>query len=1033
MAFTLKPALKWPAILFISLLLLPLDSLCQQGDSSSRLLISKADSLRGAARYATSNSYYRKAVEALENERAWRQKAEALYEISLNLSQVDSLEKAERYLEQALSVSRSHFPGDSLFSIKYLRQKGAIAELKAEYREALKYLRQALELASASQKFSSRKVRLTAMMGEVYTAQGNYSEAGRKLARALELYRQEDVRDKRLLSRIYNSYGNTFKNRGEYEKALEYYRRSLELDRGVLPETHPDLAKGYNNIAIVFYYQSDYERALDHMKNATSVLQKFYGRNHRLVAAGYNNIGIVYSEMGELARAADYLKRSLEIKKEILGSSHPDIAIGYQNIGAIYYDMEEYERAIAHYRQAEKLHLKRFPEGHPELANVYANLGQAYARMEEYRKALNYYQKDLEINRQLLDSDHPFIGDTYTKIGETYAMLENYRMARDYYRRAIEIFVSDYSRETRFESVSLENVTYPVKLLETLQLKAEALGKEGERDNDRQALEQALRAYLQGSQLVGNLQRSYSREASKFLLRERTATIYQKGFETAFRLLRETGKEEYREYSLYFAARSQNQVLLEGLRKQNARSFADIPDALIERENTLRNRITELQRQLSSLADSRQSVDSTRHFSLSDSLFHTRRKLEDHIRQLESSYPRYHSLKYRSPVLKSKELQDRLLAPGETMIQYFFGTDQLFAIVLTKENFAIRTLGADSLIRPKIEQYRHKLPETESAAAFAEESMGLYDHLLAPLNELFAGKDLLIIPAGPLHYLPFESLVTSRPGRGESTFSRLSYLMNRYSISYAPSPSYLDLKRRGSAKREDNGGEKFLGFAPGFSDISGDRKRELYPEYDRPILSLPLSKREIREIGELINKDRGFFSFLRPNKEKADLFLEESARESTFKKLPLSSYDYIHLATHAYVSEDQSRQSGILFAPTENGNEDGTLHASEIYTLRLNARLVTLSACRTGTGPLAEGEGIMSLSRAFQYAGARNLLVSLWNVDDRATAELMIAFYRRMVSGESLQKSLSHTKRKMIESRRYAHPKYWAPFILIGN
>ena len=75
----------------------------------------------------------------------------------------------------------------------------------------------------------------------------------------------------------------------------------------------------------------------------------------------------------------------------------------------------------------------------------------------------------------------------------------------------------------------------------------------------------------------------------------------------------------------------------------------------------------------------------------------------------------------------------------------------------------------------------------------------------------------------------------------------------------------------------------------------------------------------------------------------------------------------------------------------------------------------------------------MSLSRAFQYAGARNLLVSLWNVDDRATAELMIAFYRRMVSGETLQKSLSNTKRTMIQSRRYAHPKYWAPFILIGN
>ncbi|NUO82177.1 CHAT domain-containing protein [candidate division KSB1 bacterium] len=165
------------------------------------------------------------------------------------------------------------------------------------------------------------------------------------------------------------------------------------------------------------------------------------------------------------------------------------------------------------------------------------------------------------------------------------------------------------------------------------------------------------------------------------------------------------------------------------------------------------------------------------------------------------------------------------------------------------------------------------------------------------------------------------------------------------------------------------------------------------------------------------------------------MHLEREANEARVKAADLSEYRILHFATHGLVNEKNPKLSGLILSPEDStSKEDGILHLGEIYNLNLNAELVVLSACETGLGQTAKGEGIIGLTGGFLYAGADNVLVSLWQVSDATTADLMIGFYDNMLGGMSRPKALREAKLKLMQSHsEYAKPYYWAPFVLVGT
>lgn len=996
----------------------------------------KADSLQRVARYDSSNARYKEAAQLFRKSGNWQKQAEALYQLSINKSELGDLDQSDGYTDRLLDLSRQHTGSAArLIRLKGYYQKGLIASTRANYSKALDWFQKGQSEIGASGKDPAIKLRFMIGIGDVYDGQGKYEEALQQFHEADDLYHRRQLSDKKLLSHIYSSMAISYQHNGDNDSALKYHRQVIQIDRKRFPEVHPELAKDYNNIAIVYYYRGDYKRALDYMKNAVNVLRRFYGEDHKLVAAGYNNVGVVYSEMGKLKEAAQYLEKALAIKKKILGEDHPDIAIAYQNLGALYFDMKDYDQAISDYKKAVVLHRERFPNGHPKLADDYANLGQAYAKKKEYRKALNYYRKDLNTNLKFLAADHPYIGDTYNKIAEAYSKIRNYRMALNYLQKALPIFVEGYSEEQGLQNPDLGQVVYPQKLLKTLELKAKTLHDYAEQQHDTKRMDQSLHAYLNAAQLIEKLQYSLSREGSKFLLRKQTHKLFRKGFKVAYTLARKTGNADYVEYAFYFAEKSKDQILLEQLQETHAEHFAGIPDSLIQRGEKLETQLTKFQQKLYTLAGSPQPSDSLKRLALEDSLFDTHRSLAAHIAMLEKSYPKYYSLKYRHTTIPSWQVRRQILKPGQAMVEYFMGPDSLYAFVITPKQFHLQKVVSDSLLTDDIHRYRRAVMKQGNPIDFAKSSYRLYQKLFEPIENLIPGHRLLIVADGPLNLLPFESLVTENPASGPVLrFRKLAYLIDDYTFSYAPSATYLSMRQKmAAADTRARHRKEFLGFAPAFTDLTASKLRSLYPGLNRPLNALPLSKTEVEKLRNLFDKPHGFWSFLKSSKDVADVFEDDRATEEQFKSLPLKDYQYIHLATHAFVSEEKPGQSAIVFAAPKGKREDGVLHASEIYNLQLDARLVTLSACNTGIGKMAKGEGMMSLSRAFQYAGARNLLVSLWNVDDRSTAKLMVDFYKRNEQDVSMPRALREAKLSLIEEGRYAAPRYWAPFVFIGS
>jgi CHAT domain-containing protein len=189
---------------------------------------------------------------------------------------------------------------------------------------------------------------------------------------------------------------------------------------------------------------------------------------------------------------------------------------------------------------------------------------------------------------------------------------------------------------------------------------------------------------------------------------------------------------------------------------------------------------------------------------------------------------------------------------------------------------------------------------------------------------------------------------------------------------------------------------------------------------------LPATETETRAILKLYNE----------RNLKAKVLLHNNANEQFIKSGELGKYKVLHFATHAFVNSQRPELTGLLLAQDTTGGEDGVLYSGEIYNLKLNADLVVLSACETGLGKIQKGEGIIGLTRALLYAGTKNIIVSLWKVTDKSTSDLMVDFYKNSLKSKgrlSYSGALRNAKLKMISERKYAHPFFWSPFILIGK
>ena len=373
-----------------------------------------------------------------------------------------------------------------------------------------------------------------------------------------------------------------------------------------------------------------------------------------------------------------------------------------------------------------------------------------------------------------------------------------------------------------------------------------------------------------------------------------------------------------------------------------------------------------------------------------------RRRLEIEIRR---SAPEYGEILYPRPA--SLAGIQGVLRPDELLLEYFVGKEQAWLWILDRERARLHPLGSPSRIERLVGEFVDQVSRPGGDLGGRNPDIEAAERLAAavlPAIPLPVAKRLVIAPDGPLHHVPFEALRIG--GR---------FLVQDHEVVVVPSATALRLMRERVRPTAAGG---FLGV--------GD---PLARPGDTHSPRLPFARREVEGIAGLFPE------------ESSRVLIGASATESMLRSLDLERFRYVHFATHGWLDAENPRHSGLKLTAAEGEGSDDLLSLDEILGLRLGSEVVVLSACRSGLGELLVGEGLVGLTRAFLYAGSRTVVVSLWNVGDRSTADFMLAVYEGLRRGEGISAALRQAKLRFLASDRPDRRRIlrWAPFVLVGE
>jgi CHAT domain-containing protein/Tfp pilus assembly protein PilF len=860
----------------------------------------------------------------------------------------------------------------------------------SQFDQAIKYIESVLQKTSNQ----SHRTILENKKAEAMIRAGRFEEAEGQL---------EHISAKQLSSTLQvvtqTNRGLLYLNQGRNDLALTTLQEALVNIEKENKQNTLEGAQILSYLGNLYLATGKYVQAEEQLTMALAIRENLVKENSELMAASYNDLGLVYS-VTDANKALDHYEKALTIYERIHGKNHSKIAIANTNIGFVYRTLEFFGDAINNFESALAIWEKIHPQAHPTKAFILFNLGQTYLKMENEKSAEGYYDRALKMYRESYGKKHPGISTVLNAIGSLKLSSHQYDEALEYYQQAIIANVRDFHEANPNFNPDIKNYYSGNTLLFSLLHKAEALeARHFGKTLKFRELTLAVKTLQVGDSLINDLRQQITNESDKISLGAIATDVYAAGVRIAY----ETGqvaakKKSWFELAFYFAEKSKSAVLLDAISDSNAKSFSGIPDDLLEEEKKLKAEIAFTAQKLSlKPSESEEKYLREIHFTLN-------RNYENFIRRLEGEFPAYYNLKFNVAAPSIKNLQAKL--DGHTAILSYFTDDKNRRLYI----FQVRANTFSMLSHPIPEEFNRNLNGLRNSLMFNDlevfkTTAENLSALLVPKNIPSRIKALVILPTGRLSIIPFEALF-SRKVNNENTFSTFPYLLNSFSIRYEFSASLILQKTKTNMTIPSS---IFL-CAPVTFEKDG-------------LLELPGTESEVNEISQLF-ASKNF---------KSMVFTRGDADEEKVKNGNLRNYSYLHFATHGIVDETNPERSRI-YLHSASGNEDGNLYAGEIYTMELNANLVTLSACQTGLGKISKGEGVIGLSRALVYAGSKNIVVSFWSVADQSTASLMKNFYRQLLENATPDYSgaLRQAKLNLIQDHNYSSPYYWAPFILIG-
>jgi CHAT domain-containing protein len=837
---------------------------------------------------------------------------------------------------------------------------------------------------------------------------------------------------------------NLYSNLGDYAKAEPLHQRALAIRVKSLGPEHPDVAASLHNIANVYWYQGEYTKAEPLYQRALAIREKLLGPEHPDVAHSLTTLALLYWKLGDYAKAEPLNHRALAIYEKSLGPDHPFVAGSLHNLAVIYWSLGDYTKAEPLERRALAIREKSFGPEHPNVAGSLNNLAMIYRGLGDHAKSEPLHQRVLAIREKSLGPDHPDVARSLHSLAVIYSDLGDYAKAESLHRRALAIYEKSLGPDHPEVAGSLNDLAV-LHIAKNDMAQAIAF-----QSRANAVIERNLKLNL----AIGSERQKLAHLATLSDQTDRTLSLH----------IRYAPRDP--------AARSLAATLILQRKGRALDAASESLNALRSRFNqedrALLNKLTEARSRIARLIlDGPQRMTAELHQARI-------KELEDQADKDEADISR-RSDEFRVQYLPvTLEAVRAAIPPDSALIEFAsyrpfnakaikgeeaYGQPRYVAYVLRREGeIEWKELGDAKAIDTSVTALR-KASRDPKRVDVKRIARAVDAKVFQPLRPLLGDVDrLLISPDGSLNLISFAALVDER-GR---------YAVERYSISYLTSGR--DLLRL-QAPRESIGGPLVVA-APDFGRRSQVEAAPL-EEQEKDALEGEVKAESARSAIKEI-----YFPPL-PNAEREGEALRELLPDATLltkgqaTKAALSqvrSPKLLHIATHSFflgdqqltsvgergaraLSDDPERalqlleargvridspllRSGLALAGVNEHKEDdnGILTALEVTGLNLwGTKLVTLSACDTGVGEVKNGDGVHGLRRALVLAGSETQVMSLWAVSDKATRELMVAYYGRLKQGQGRGEALRRVQLEMLKNVNRRHPYYWASFIQSGE
>jgi CHAT domain-containing protein/Tfp pilus assembly protein PilF len=897
--------------------------------------------------------------------------------------------------------------GDAFGERACYANMGLAYDHKGDFRKAVQFHMKSLEKAKeARDKESISKCYIN--LGIALGCLGDLKRAIRFLKKALRI--KEEIGDRDGVAKCYSNLGAVYRSLADFGKAIEYNKKALKIAREVGDKNTESAC--YGNLGFAFSCQGRFRRAIEYQERSLGIAEEIGDKTSQ--AACYTNLGLAFNSLGDFRKAVEYHEKSLEISIKTgdkmgeagccinLGVAHHNLGelrkgieynrkalaikrnIGdkageakcYANLGVVAADVGDFKRAVKYHKKSLRI-VKDIKDKVGE-SFCYGNLGSTYRILGDFSKAIKYHSQSLRIAREI--GDKAGEAKCYVNIGVAYRNLGAIERAIKYYEKSLNIAktIGDKTAESacyRNLGVAYLNLGDPNKAIKYHKLSLKIDEVTGDIDSLRMDNLNLGRIYSESDPRTAFSYLERSIELSELISGRLLEEEHKVGFYARV-------SDAYQWMVPICLRLKKETTAFSYVEKSKSRAFLDLlactdikpTVAVTTKLNSLLNDEATFLMKLREIQTSHLRLGKipVKLGEVEKSL----QNLDCVYNKIERLDPEYVSMR-RGKTASFEDISCLLSKQKRNMVlaEYFVTKDKTFIFVVSSREKELHTIIVP-LSAQKIsfclENYWREVVQYPSYGDVGDTWLALGNDIIQPLQEFLVEDDVIYFaPHGLLHYFPLHVLRI----QGEP-------LIRRHPVVYSPSASLMRfLQNKGSGKLQS-----CVSFGVAFEEESS-------------------------KVAELFNSEpyNGYLA----TKEKV---LQNSVGK-----------DVIHFSCHGYFDELNPLSSGVELY---NGE---ILSAREIFGMKLKSELAVLSACQTGLNQKSPGDELIGLSRAFIYAGVSSVIVSLWSVNALSAKELMLEFYSLLKSGKDKATALQQAQKKMMEKKKYSHPYFWSPFVLVGK